>query len=255
MNHATRMNDIGRQLELAVAADLRAEAAQRSRGWRAKLASRRARILTGLTVAVAIAAPGAAWAAGLFTTSQQEAASLPATFAVFAGTDPTCTVVVQGAEYHCTLVRPPRALPYIPLTGGREGQLFGMSKAQTREFSKVSTGSNLQAYNAFVASVRRYRATLDQRLLAQWGVPPALVAQWVTAMKDLDTDTALREGHFKGHIMQTTDTSYRVDGGCIATNATGSVWQCYLGQAAVHAHVVAPAALGGQMFGGPTDAL
>lgn len=74
-------------------------------------------------------------------------------------------------------------------------------------------------------------------------------------MKDLDTDTALRKGHFKGHIMQTTDTSYRVDGGCIAPNATGSVWQCYLGQAAVHAHVVAPAALGGQMFGGPTDAL
>lgn len=59
-------------------------------------------------VALAILVPGAAIAADrLLTTPDQVAESMPAGTLSLAGTEPTCTVVRDGVEYHCVLAKAP----------------------------------------------------------------------------------------------------------------------------------------------------
>lgn len=88
---------LGGALESAAAADL---AGARSR-------RRRRRRLLALVPALAIAIPGVAVGAKLLTDGHTVAQSMPAGAAVLAGTDPTCTAVVDGVEYHCVLARRP----------------------------------------------------------------------------------------------------------------------------------------------------
>src|SRR3954470_10027643 len=80
---------IGDDLERAAHRDLRRHSA------------RRRRILGG-AAALAILLPGGALAAGLLSTEDVER-SLPAGTAFLAGTTPTCEVVKENVEYHCTI--------------------------------------------------------------------------------------------------------------------------------------------------------
>ena len=95
------LNNLGDALERSAAADL-APAPTPSRSW----FSRRA---VAAVAVLAVAVPGVAFAAHELTSSQSVAASMPAGTLALAGTEPTCTVVTEGVEYHCTLAKAPAA--------------------------------------------------------------------------------------------------------------------------------------------------
>jgi hypothetical protein len=67
----------------------------------------RSRHLLIAVAVVAIAVPGVAYAAVQLTSSEDVAASMPAGTLALAGTEPSCTVVTEGVEYHCTLAKAP----------------------------------------------------------------------------------------------------------------------------------------------------
>ena len=92
---------LGDALEQSAAADLARQQAAPARSQR-----RRHRLLLVAAV-LAIAIPGAAIAASQLLSTKDVAASLPAGTLSLAGTDPTCTVVTEGVEYHCTLAKAP----------------------------------------------------------------------------------------------------------------------------------------------------
>jgi hypothetical protein len=54
-----------------------------------------------------IAIPAAAFAAEQLISTEEVAQSLPAGTLALAGTEPTCTVVQKGVEFHCVLAKPP----------------------------------------------------------------------------------------------------------------------------------------------------
>jgi hypothetical protein len=92
------LGELGDELERAVAADIAAAGARRRR--------RVPRKLVMVAAALLIIAPGVAFAA-IALTDEQVAASLPAGTRMLEGTDPRCSVVRKGVEYHCVLTRPP----------------------------------------------------------------------------------------------------------------------------------------------------
>ena len=94
-----RLAQLGDQLERACAADL---ASARPR--RRLHVTRRALLVAA--IAVAAIGGGAAIAAEVLSTGDV-AKSLPAGTAALIGTDPTCTAVKEGVEYHCVLAKPP----------------------------------------------------------------------------------------------------------------------------------------------------
>ena len=87
---STDLNDLGDQLERAAATDLRPR-------------RRVPRKLLLAAAAIAVAVPGIAFAAHELTTNEEVAASLPAGTKMLIGTEPTCTVVKAGVEFHCVL--------------------------------------------------------------------------------------------------------------------------------------------------------
>jgi hypothetical protein len=92
-----RLHRLGDDLEHACAADL-------ARGRHRPRVTRRL-VLVGAVVAAVLGAAAAVAAIRLST--DDVARSLPAGTAALIGTDPTCTVVEQGVEYHCVLAKAP----------------------------------------------------------------------------------------------------------------------------------------------------
>jgi hypothetical protein len=90
----TNLARLGEALERAADADL-----SRRRKPRRRIAAAAA--------VLAVLVPGAAIAAGHLFSSADVAASMPAGTLALAGTEPRCTVVRDGVEYHCVLSRPP----------------------------------------------------------------------------------------------------------------------------------------------------
>jgi hypothetical protein len=98
-----RLARIGEALHAAAQADLRAQdAAAEAPGRRVPR-----RLATGLVVA-AVALPGGAYAASQLLSTDDVARSMPAGTLMLAGTEPTCTVVTEQVEYHCTLAHTPQ---------------------------------------------------------------------------------------------------------------------------------------------------
>jgi hypothetical protein len=93
-----RLTRLGVALQSAARDDL-ARHAPRRRG--------RSRAVV-LALAVAVIVPSAAVAADHFISNSDVAAGLPAGTLALAGTEPTCTAVREGVEYHCTLAHAPR---------------------------------------------------------------------------------------------------------------------------------------------------
>ena len=97
----TQLHQLGDALESAADADLHTKSPS---------AGHRRRFSTRVAVAVAVVAvlvPSVAFAASHLIGTDEVAHSLPAGTLSLAGTDPTCTVVVQDVEYHCVLAHAP----------------------------------------------------------------------------------------------------------------------------------------------------
>lgn len=92
---------LGDTLERATTADLTAARATAPRR------TRRSRQLVIAVAALAILVPGVAIAANQLTSSSDVAQSMPAGTLALEGTAPTCTVVTQDVEFHCTLANAP----------------------------------------------------------------------------------------------------------------------------------------------------
>lgn len=92
-----RLTALGDELERACTADL-APKPRRLRVTR--------RVLLAAAVAAAVLGGAAAFAAVRLSTDDV-ARSLPAGTAALIGTNPSCTVVKAGVEYHCVLAKPP----------------------------------------------------------------------------------------------------------------------------------------------------
>jgi len=56
-------------------------------------------------------------------------------------------------------------------------------------------------------------------------------------------------GQFRGTVEPTVDAHSIVNGGCRSLNADGTVWSCYLGQAAVDQKIIGPDFLGEKSAG------
>lgn len=98
MNDLTpELAGLGDALERAAADDLA----------RTRPPRRARRRLAVAAVALVIAVPGIAYAAGQLISNDEVAASMPAGTLALAGTEPTCSVVRQDVEFHCVLSRPP----------------------------------------------------------------------------------------------------------------------------------------------------
>ena len=89
-----RLSRLGAALEQSAAADLAAGRRPRRR-------------LALAAVALAILIPGAALAAEHLISNDEVAASMPAGALVLEGTQPACTTVKEGVEYHCVLASAP----------------------------------------------------------------------------------------------------------------------------------------------------
>ncbi|HET7647892.1 MAG TPA: hypothetical protein VFK17_04930 [Gaiellaceae bacterium] len=94
MEETTRLDRLGDALEAAAVRDLRA-------------ARRPRRRLLVAAVAAAALVPAAAFGAAHLISNDDVAKSLPAGTLSLAGTEPRCTTVDEGVEYHCLLARPP----------------------------------------------------------------------------------------------------------------------------------------------------
>ena len=93
---------LGDELERAASADLALAQARPARPRR-----RLSRRLVVAVAALAILVPGAAIAANQLTSTSDVAQSMPAGTLALEGTEPTCTVVTEDVEFHCTLAKAP----------------------------------------------------------------------------------------------------------------------------------------------------
>jgi hypothetical protein len=103
-NRTAELAVLGDALEHAAAADLNGS-------------TRRRRRFMVAIAALAIAIPGLALGADALIGPEEVAAGLPAGTKMLAGTEPRCTVVEQGVEYHCVLTRLPASPEVSDLTG------------------------------------------------------------------------------------------------------------------------------------------
>ncbi|HZL55385.1 MAG TPA: hypothetical protein VFC22_07125 [Solirubrobacteraceae bacterium] len=103
----SRLAALGDDLERAIGADLLSGAAAESAPPRRR--RRRSRRVVFAAAALALAIPGAAIGADVLLSGADVAQSLPAGTKALIGTDPSCTVVTAGVEYHCTLASAPPA--------------------------------------------------------------------------------------------------------------------------------------------------
>jgi hypothetical protein len=207
-----QLSAIGDALERAVAADLKY--ARRRRGLRI---SPRA----GLAViAAAIAVPAVAYAASNLFSTSQVAASLPQGTRALIGTHPTCRLVVASVEYRCVLASPPSdsAAPGSAVSGGRATAV--VTTASGRKF--YVSAKSMPALKRQMASIPGVRRV---KLIGAPGRVPG-TTNWT------------------GTVEPTVDATKHVDGGCRARNAAGTIWECYIGEAAVKQRIISQGFLG-----------
>ena len=235
MSTEMRLREIGDQLERAFAAELQAEArvtrAGADRGGRGSwlatrrgrwLASRRGRWLAAAAATV-IAVPGVAYATGVFTSPQTVARSLPAGSRIFGNA--SCVVVRPNVEYRCRLGKPPPPDPITHLT-----------TQQWQKYLAAQGGTD-----------RVLRANRD-KVLASFGFTPAQIKAHDRA---IDAGSAgIGAGQFQGTVEPTADATHHVDGGCLEISRDGTLWECYIGEAAVTQGTIGQQFLG-QYLPGP----
>jgi hypothetical protein len=245
MNTEIRLQEIGDQLQRAFAADLQAdahEAQARTRSHRrgSWFATRRGRWLAAAATTI-IAVPGVAYAAGVFTSPQTVAKSLPAGARIF-GSTPTCTVVQPNVAYRCTLAKAPSPDPVTHLSPQQWRRLLatpphlGKIKIVNRRTEiKPGLWRTVQIAEITPRQDRIYRA-YKNKTLSSFGFSPAQIQANNEAV---DAGAAgIGAGQFKGTVEPTVDATHHINGGCRAINADGTQWNCYLGHAAVKQKIV-----------------
>ena len=218
-----RLARLGEALDRAVRADLAAHAGARRRMRHPR------RLAAGAALAVVLV-PAAAIAATQLTTSNQVAASLPQGTKALIGTDPTCTVVTANVEYHCVLANAPDPGPPPQLGTGTITTAGGSG-----EPSAVVKGSNGQ--EAVISAPSE--AALKHKILRIKSGDSNGNATVHTQTRPLPpTPTG------PGPSKPTVDATKHVNGGCRAQNASGTDWECYIGQAAVQQGIIGQSFLG-----------
>ena len=245
MNSEIRLQQIGDELQRAFAADLQADAHKariRSRSHRRTswFATRRGRWLTAAAVTI-IAVPGVAYAAGVFTSPQTVARSLPAGARIF-GITPMCKVVRPNIEYRCTLAKPPAADPVTHLTPQQWRKYLatppnlGKVKFVTRRYKDSAGRWQIGQFAEDMPRIERITRAYRNQVLASIGFTPAQIKADNEA---IDAGAAgIGAGQFKGVVDPTVDATRHINGGCRAINADGMQWDCYIGQAAVKQKIV-----------------
>jgi hypothetical protein len=245
MKTEIRMQQIGDELQRAFAADLQADAHETRapthshRGW---LATRRGRWLAAAAATV-IAVPGVAFAAGVFTSPQTVAKSLPAGARIF-GSTPTCTVVRPNVEYRCTLAKAPSQDPITHLTPQQWrtylatpphlGKIKIVHRRYKDSAGRWHIGQFAQAQE--MPRIERITRAYRNKVLASFGFT---AAQIKADNEAVDAGAAgIGAGQFKGTVEPTVDATHHINGGCRAINADGSRWDCFIGRAAVKQKIV-----------------
>lgn len=233
MSTEIKRRELGDRLQAAFAADLQAQlAVTQLRPRRERFAMRRVRWLLATGVAL-IVAPSVAYAAGVFTSAQSVAKSLPASDVMLGlGQQPTCTVVQAGVRYSCTLST---ALPADPTTQ--------LTPVQSDELAEAKT-PGIEKYLAEGAAISRPDWMREQALIAasrhklleSFGFTHAQLQAYDAALV-AGTD-GIGTGQFTGVVVPIVGADDRIDGGCRSTDGNGTQWDCYLGQAAVNQQIV-----------------
>jgi hypothetical protein len=208
-----QLSAIGDALEKAITADLKHPHLPRRRRW----LSPRAGVAV---IAAAIAVPAVAYAASSLFNASQVAASLPQGTRALIGTHPTCSVQVADVEYRCVLASPPSDSGAPGSTAASTRQTAVVTTANGRRFYVLAKSA--QALKRQIASIPGVRGV---KLLGAPGAAPA-TANW------------------KGTVEPTVDATKHVDGGCRALNVAGTIWECYIGEAAVKQSIIGQGFLG-----------
>jgi hypothetical protein len=107
--------------------------------------------------ALAVAVPSAALAAHHFISGEDVARSMPAGTLSLAGTEPSCTVVTESVEYHCTLAKAP-APEVTDWKGTVEPTVDASKRVNGGCRSLNGAGTTWQCYIG--------QAAVDQRIIA-----------------------------------------------------------------------------------------
>lgn len=137
-----RLAELGDALERVVARDIR----------RARTRRRR---LVAFVVCAAIAVPGIAYAASTLISADEVAAGLPAGTHMLQGTDPHCSVVHEGVEYHCVLSRLPAEPEVANMKGTVEPTVDATKHVNGGCRSLTSDGREWQCYLGSAAVTQR----------------------------------------------------------------------------------------------------
>lgn len=219
---------LGEALDRAVRIDL----AERPTRLRRPRHPRRA----AAVVLVALGLPAAAYAASQLITPRQIAASLPQGTKALIGTDPTCTVVQPSVEYHCVLA----SAPTSQTLGGRTTG-SSTTPLQGALFAGVEALVRLPSGKSMLVKARTER-TLKHKILilARKGYK---VDAWSLGNVSVPPPSAANDG-WQGTVEPTVDVTKHVNGGCRAQNASGTEWECYIGEAAVSQTIISQGFLG-----------
>ena len=218
-----RLARLGEALDRAVRADLAAHTGARRRMRHPR------RLAAGAALAVVLI-PAAAIAATQLTTTNQVAASLPQGTKALIGTDPSCTVVTADVEYHCVLATapepgpPPRMGTGTVTSAGGSGEPSTVVKAPDGQEAVISAPSEAALKHKLL---RMTSGEADGNATVHTQSPPAPA-----------------NTNWTGTLEATVDATKHVNGGCRAQNASGTDWECYIGQAAVQQGIIGESFLG-----------
>ncbi len=220
-----RLERLGEALNRAVQADLSSHRRSSRR-----LMRHPRRLAAGAALAVVVV-PAAAFAATQLITTNQVAASLPQGTKALIGTDPTCTVVTANVEYHCVLASAPDPGPppqmgtgTITAAGG-SGWPSAVVKDRNGQEAVVSAPAEAALKHKLLRIASGDNSSGNTAVHTQ--SPPAATA----------TD-------WTGTVESTVDATKHVNGGCRAQNASGTEWECYIGEAAVRQGIIGQGFLG-----------
>jgi hypothetical protein len=143
-----RLARLGNALEASARADL----------GRARFLRRPTGRVAAFAAALAVGIPGVALAANYLISNDQVAASMPAGSLWLAGTEPACTTVTAGVEFHCVLAKAP-APEVSDWKGTVEPTVDATKHVNGGCRSLASNGKEWQCYIG--------KAAVDQQIIGQ----------------------------------------------------------------------------------------
>jgi hypothetical protein len=147
-NLAPDLDQLGGVVERAAARDLA----------RTGQTAARRRKLVAVAAGLAILVPGLAYAASTLLSTEEVAAGLPAGTRMLQGTNPHCSVVREGIEYHCVLSKLPAEPEVANLKGTVEPTVDSTRHVNGGCRSLTSDGREWQCYIG--------RAAVDQQIVS-----------------------------------------------------------------------------------------